>query len=211
MAREEADDIALLEAWRAGDKHAGSLLFRRHYELVHRFFRSKVNASHLGDLIQSTFLACVEGRDRYQGTGAFRSYVLGIAYRLLGRHYRAQRRERARIDFASVSACDLAPSPSRVAVDRDEQRLLLRALRRIPVDHQVILELFYWEGFTAASAAEVLGIPLGTAKSRIRRARQLLHEQLAALAESPALLESTVMDLEGWVRGLREQVGKSDR
>ena len=210
VASEPKDDIALLNAWRGGDKRAGSALFARHYELVHRFFRSKVNASNLGDLIQGTFLACVEARERFQGTGSFRSYILGIAYRMLCRHYRSQRRERARIDFRSVSACDLAPSPSQVVVDRREQRLLLAALRRIPVEYQTVLELFYWEGFTAAASAEVLGIPLGTAKSRIRRARQLLHEQLTALAEGPALLESTVMDLDGWARSLRDRVGQLD-
>ena len=149
------DDNALLDAWRGGDKRAGSALFARHYTLVHRFFRSKVDAPQLGDLIQNTFLACVEGRERYQGSGRFHSYLLGIAYRLLCRHYRASRRERARFDFTTMSACDLAPSPSQVMVARGEQRLLLAALRRIPVDHQVMLELFYWEGFTAAASAEV--------------------------------------------------------
>ncbi len=205
--RSELDDAALLEAWRRGDKRSGSALFARHYKAVHRFFSSKVNASDLGDLIQSTFLACVEASERYRGDGSFRGYLLGIAYRLLCRHYRSRRRERARIDFTSVTAYDLAPTPSQVVADQAEQRLLLAALRRISVEHQTLLELFYWEGLSAGASAAVLGIPVGTAKSRIRRARQLLHAQLEALAASPALLESTIMNLDGWAQGLRERVG----
>lgn len=201
-------DLALLDAWRGGDARAGSALFLRHYTLVNRFFRSKANAPDVADLIQGTFVACIEGRDRYEGTGAFKSYLLGIAFRLLCRHYRSKQRLDARIDFASVSACDLAPSPSEVVAARQEQRLILAALRRIPLEHQALLELIFWEDFTAADAAEVLGIPLGTAKSRIRRAHQLLREQLAALAESPALLATTMTHLDDWARELRVQIGQ---
>ncbi len=201
-------DLALLDAWRGGDRRAGSALFLRHYTLVNRFFRSKANAADVADLIQNTFVACIEGKDRYEGTGAFKSYLLGIAFRLLCRHYRSAQRFSARIDFASVSACDLAPSPSQLVAARQEQRLILAALRRIPLEHQVLLELVFWEDFTAADAAAVLEIPLGTAKSRIRRAHQLLREQLAALAESPAVLATTMTQLDDWARGLREQIGK---
>lgn len=201
-------DLALLDAWRGGDRRAGSALFLRHYTLVNRFFRSKANAADVADLIQSTFVACIEAKDRYEGTGAFKSYILGIAFRRLCRHYRSAQRFAARVDFASVSACDLAPSPSQLVAARQEQRLILAALRRIPLAHQVLLELIFWEDFTAADAAAVLEIPLGTAKSRIRRAQQLLREQLAALADSPAQLATTMTKLDDWARGLREQVGQ---
>jgi RNA polymerase sigma factor (sigma-70 family) len=165
--------------------------------------RPRRRRPHSGHLV-----ACIEGKDRYEGTGAFKSYLLGIAFRLLCRHYRSKQRLDARIDFASVSACDLAPSPSEVVAARQEQRLILAALRRIPLEHQALLELIFWEDFTAADAAVVLGIPVGTAKSRIRRAHQLLREQLAALAESPALLATTMTRLDDWARELRVQIGQ---
>lgn len=203
-------DLELLGAWRGGDGRAGSALFHRHYALVSRFIRSKANATDVADLIQSTFAACIEGKDRYEGAGAFKSYLLGIAFRRLCSHYRSKQRMSARIDFASVSACDLAPSPSEVIAARQEQRLILAALRRIPVEHQTLLELVFWEDFTAAEAAAVLGLPLGTAKSRIRRAHQLLREQLEALADSPVALETTLTWLDDWARGLREKVGRLD-
>lgn len=210
MDHADQSDLALLDAWRGGDRRAGSALFLRHYALVSRFFRSKANAADVADLIQSTFVACVEGQDRYAGAGSFKSYLLGIAFRVLCRHYRSKRRLSARIDFESVSAADLAPSPSEILAARQEERLILAALRRIPLEHQTLLELVFWEDFTAADAAAVLGVPLGTAKSRIRRARQLLAEALAAQAESPALLASTMTRLDDWARGLRTRVGQAE-
>jgi DNA-directed RNA polymerase specialized sigma24 family protein len=56
-----ATDIELLEAWRGGDRRAGEQLFERHYAAVARFFRNKLEFG-VDDLIQRTFLACVEGR-----------------------------------------------------------------------------------------------------------------------------------------------------
>ncbi len=200
------DDIALLAAWRGGDASAGSRLFERHYPAVARFFRTKAPDEALQDLVQKTFLACVEGRDRFRGEAAFRTYLLGIAYRLLYNFYAKRRRERARFDPSTISVHDLGPSPSEVVAARDEQRLVLAALRRIPLEHQAMLELFYWEGMTAAQAAAVVGVPVGTAKSRIRRARQLMRQELERIATTPALLESTLTSLDAWARGLRERL-----
>ena len=51
--------------------------------------------------------------------------------------------------------------------------------------------------------ASILDVPEGTARTRIRRAKQLLEQQLAALAETPQLLQSTVSDLDSWAKHLR--------
>ncbi|MCH9688428.1 MAG: sigma-70 family RNA polymerase sigma factor [Deltaproteobacteria bacterium] len=197
------DDAALLARWRDGDREAGAALFRRHYDVVVRFFVNKVSADEQPDLIQRTFLACVEGRERVRGGDRFRNYLLGIAFRQLYKHYDRRRGERARLDFGTVSVADLDPSPSQVAASQDEQRLLLAALRQIPVEYQVALELVYWEGYSAARLAEVLEVPLGTAKTRIRRGRQLVEAELKVLATSASLHQSVSMDFERWAEGLR--------
>jgi RNA polymerase sigma-70 factor (ECF subfamily) len=197
-------DVALVDAWKSGDPRAGEALFERHYDGVARFFRNKVGDVAANDLIQRTFLACFEGFARYRGEASFRTYVFAIAYNLLCKHFTAQRR--CPIEFGTVSAYDLGDSPSEVMAVRSEQRLLLAALRRIPLEYQALLELHYWEQMTAAEAALALAIPEGTAKTRLRRGRQLLAAELAALADSPALLTSTISDLEAWARELRERV-----
>ncbi|HLT40074.1 MAG TPA: RNA polymerase sigma factor [Enhygromyxa sp.] len=196
------DDAELLEAWRGGDKRAGKLLFERHYDAVHRFFRNKVGAE-APDLVQKTFLGCLESVERYRGEGSFRSWVFAIAYRQLCKHYRSKTSERARFDVGTVSACDLDPSPSRMLAKRREQQLLLEGLRRIPIELQVALELHYWEQMSDAEIARALDMPLGTTKSRIRRGRQLLAERMAELAASPAELQSTLANLAQWAEQLR--------
>ena len=89
---------------------------------------------------------------------------------------------------------------------KEQQKLLLDALRRIPLDYQIALELHYWEGFTAAQTAEVVGLPLGTVKTRLRRGRQLVEAVLEELVQAPELRHSTVSDLDRWAAGLRAQL-----
>ena len=197
-------DRELLESWRAGDRSSGSELFERYYDVAARFFANKVSSEHRQELIQRTFLACVEARDRFRGDSKFSTYLLGIALRQVYKHYDRKRRHAKHFDYQTVSVAALDPSPSKIIAAHDEQRLLLQALRSIPLDYQVILELVYWEGMTAAGAAEVLGLPLGTAKTRIRRGRQLIERELAALESHASLVESTITDLEAWAFGLRD-------
>lgn len=131
-------DEALYAAWRGGDSKAGVLLFERHYLAVARFFRNKVEDD--GDLVQKTFLACLEGKERNRGDSSFRTYVFAVAHNVLYKHLRGKVREGARLDFGLTSVHDLDPTAVTVLARRREERLLLLALRRIPLDHQVLLE-----------------------------------------------------------------------
>ncbi len=198
-------DRELVIAWSSGDAGAGEKLFERHYEGITRFFHTKA-PSHWGELTQRTFLACVEALPTYRKEGSFRAFLFGIAYRQLLRFYRERTRDE-RLDFGVSSVGDLDPSPSVVVAAQEEERHLLEALRHIPIEHQVILELHYWEEMTAKSCGEILGIPLGTAKTRLRRAKQLLEEQLSASIQSKEVLARTLSDLDGWARNLRQQRG----
>ena len=197
-------DDELLESWRAGDQRAGRQLFERHYDALNRFFRNKASLSDAPDLVQRTFLACLESVESFRGDSSFRTWMFAVAYRQLCKHYRSRASEQAHLDFTSVTAMDLEPSPSRIVAQQREQQLLLLALRSIPFEMQVALELHYWEHMSDAEIARALEVPLGTMKSRIRRARQLLAERIAELADSPQVLESTLANLEDWAAQLRE-------
>jgi RNA polymerase sigma factor (sigma-70 family) len=201
------DDAAELEAWRAGDRAAGERLFDRYYEPVARFFVNKVGDAS-PDLIQRTFLACVEGVSRFRGDGSFRSYLFAIAYRQLCLHYRDRAGDR--IDLTSISAVALDPSLSRVLGEREEMRLFLAGLRELPLDLQVVLELHYWEHCTVVEIAAALEIPAGTVKSRLRSGREKLTAIVERLAERPELAASTIHGLETWAREVRERSALDD-
>ena len=200
-----ANDIELLEAWRAGDRQAGSALFERHFDSVCRFFANKVDRD-VDDLVQRTFIACVEGKERFRGQSSFRTYLFGVAHNVLRSHLRKRKREGDRFEIGLSSVFDMGLNPTVLVAQRKEQTLTLQALRRIPLDHQIVLELYYWEDMTAADLAEVLELPEGTVRGRIRRAKKLLEEQLVALADDDAILQSTISGLESWARSLRAKV-----
>ena len=198
-------DAELLQAWREGDRGAGEELFERHFDAVARFFRNKVDRG-IDDLIQRTFLACVESKDRFRGDSSFRTFLFGVAHNVLGKHFRSKKRHGDKIDFGVTSVYEISPSPSVIVAKHREQQVLLQALRRIPLESQVVLELYFWEKLTAAEVAQVVGVPEGTAKTRIRRAKQLLEQEMGKLISSKDQLESTVANLDSWAEGLRDQV-----
>ena len=210
--KEEVDDFALLEAWRGGDRQAGDDLFGRHFTGVYRFFRSKVDDVLAEDLTQATFLGCASGRDRFEKAASFRTYLFCIARNQLFMHFRKKGRADAIFDDKSVSVADLGASPRTLAAARQEQRLLLEALRRIPVDFQIAIELYYWEGLSTPELAAVLEIPEGTVRSRLTRAREHLARQIQTLAESSTQFETTMNDFEHWARSLRAlfSIGTAD-
>lgn len=197
-------DAELLSAWGDGETDAGEMLFERYYPSMIRFFANKV-AGDPADLIQETFIRCLEGRERLRDAAKFRSFLFGIAYNRLKKHYERGRLDGERIDYGSHSAVDLAPGVRTMMCKGAEQTLLLTALRSIPVEHQVVLEMFYWESMTSAAIAESLGEPHGTVRTRIRRARQLLQEQLESLAADPALARRTSSNLDTWAAQLRAE------
>jgi RNA polymerase sigma-70 factor (ECF subfamily) len=169
-----------------------------------RFFRGRFDDG-VPDLVQRTFLGAVQARDRVPAGVAFRAYLLGIAHRQMLMAWRAQRRYDAVFTGGTASAAAVASSPSLAVAKREEQRTLLMALRELPIEHQVLVELYYWEDLGVDEIATILAVPPGTVKSRLHRARMLLREAIAARAASPDLAESTLQDLEGWARSLRTQ------
>lgn len=200
-------DEALFQAWCDGEGAAGEALFDRHFAALHRFFHNKLGStSDADDLVQRTFLGCVEARDRFRGDASFRSYLFGIAHKTLLMHFRGRSRKQDPIDFGTVSVVDLGASPSVRVGQREEERLLLAALRRLPLESQVVIELHYWESMSSAEIGDVLELPAGTVRSRLRRARALLETAIQELGETPAVALSTTRDLEGWAQRLREQL-----
>ncbi len=201
----EPSDGELLTRWRAGDTASGEALFERYYEMVERFFLNKVPGG-APDLVQETFIRCVESRERIRDNDQFRVYMFGIAYHVLSGYLRERYRGDRAVDLSEVSVCDLAPGPGSLVAHRREHRLLIEALRNIPVDEQVILELHYWEQLTTDQMAEVLGIPIGTARGRLQRARARLEQVMQRLAESPQDLASTLARLDDWAAECRARL-----
>jgi RNA polymerase sigma-70 factor (ECF subfamily) len=153
--------------------------------------------------VQDTFLACVQSRDRFRREASFRSFVFATARNTLLYHFRKRRRGGEPIDPEQISVVDLAPGPSVIVAAKQEQRIVLEALRALPLDYQVALELYLWEGLTGPELAEVLGIGETAVRSRLHRAKAELRKQVERFAAQPNVLESTLAGLDDWAAGLR--------
>jgi RNA polymerase sigma-70 factor (ECF subfamily) len=206
----ELTDGELLERWRNNDAASGELLFERYYNMVERFFLNKVNDA-VPDLVQETFTRCVENHQKIRDNRQFRLYIFGIAYNVLNAHLRERYRGGQALNVSEVSVRDLEPGPGTLVVRRREHRLLLEALRRIPVDDQVVLELHYWENLTTEEIAEALGIPVGTARGRLQRARDKLGEVMHHLTESSQDPTTTVACLQDWAEDCRQHLNSYHR
>lgn len=202
-----ADDRHLVLAWKAGDRAAGTTLIRRHLPSLHRFFANKVDApSDVEELVQRTFTACAEGIERFRSEATFRTWMFAIARNVLGLWIRA-RHQRPEVDLDGMSLVDLGAGPSTALAAVREQKLLLQALRRIPLESQTLLELYYWESLSAAKLGEVFGVPEGTIRGRLRAAKLDLRAALDTLAKAGEDIESTAAKLEDWARSLRGREG----
>jgi RNA polymerase sigma-70 factor (ECF subfamily) len=209
VGSDDADE-ALYRRWVAGDRHAGETLIRRYFEPIGRFIATKLSdPSDEQDLISQTFEVCQKTLGKFEERSSFRTYLFGIANNVIRDHIKKKQR-RPQVDFGVTRIADLGPTPSLLLGEEKEQQLLLAALRAIPYDMQVIVELSYFEGMTRHQIAEVLELPPGTVASKLRRAKKALDDEMGKLAASPALFESTQHNLRDWADEIQKQLAAED-
>lgn len=206
------EDWPLWELWKGGDRRAATVLVQRYASLLQRFFRNKVrDKQDVSELVSETMLGCAGALARASGDASFRSFLFGVALNVLRKYIRRQyKRKRELDDFDEVCVDESSDTPSGLVVRQGETRLLVRALRRIPIKFQIVLELQFFEELSGPQISELLGIQLSTVYTNQRRGRQKLQEMIESLADSPAQAQSTLMGLQTWAEEVRGQIGDTD-
>jgi RNA polymerase sigma-70 factor (ECF subfamily) len=171
-------DGTLIERSARGRPDAFVEVVRRHEAAVHAFLARRAGPQAAADLLGEVWLRAFAGRGGYDPAHSdARPWLYGIARNVLRAHWRAAR------DAGPAAAPELAADPWDEVVDRLDSaaraRALLAAVRALPAAEREVLLLVAWEELTPAQAAVVLGVPQGTARSRLHRARAALRLALA--------------------------------
>jgi RNA polymerase sigma-70 factor (ECF subfamily) len=156
-------------------------LFDRHYSELHGFVSRRLGPGLADDVTSETFLIAFDRRRRFAaGSRDARPWLYGIASNLVARHRRAEvRRYRALARVGAAHAAD--GHADRVAIRLDAEALrgrLATALAEIADRDREVLLLVAWAQLSCEEAARALGIPAGTARSRLHRARTLTRAAL---------------------------------
>ncbi|MFF8714645.1 RNA polymerase sigma factor [Streptomyces sp. NPDC015184] len=169
--------------FRSGDRDALGELYDEHAQVLHRYaLRVTGDWAEAEDVVSATFLEAWRSRETLRPDGdGLRPWLLGIATNVMRRDSRARRRretalarvpERGSVpDFADDLVAHLA--------DFEQLRAAHRALGRLRRRDREVFTLVVWEGLDYAAAAEALGVPVGTVRSRLSRARDRLRELTA--------------------------------
>ncbi|CAM05572.1 RNA polymerase sigma-70 factor (ECF subfamily) [Saccharopolyspora erythraea NRRL 2338] len=162
-------------------------LFDEYAAPLHRYLARRTDESVADDLVAETFLAALRHRASYDPERAnVRSWLYGIATNLLRKHLRTELRGlRATARMVRASEVSTAGHESRVAEAVDAHSSvndLAAALAELsPADRDTLL-LTAWGGLDSTEVADVLGIPVGTVRSRIHRVRRQLRKNAPGAA-----------------------------
>jgi RNA polymerase sigma-70 factor (ECF subfamily) len=172
-------DAALWQRAAAGDTAAFGTIFERHSTTVYNYcFRRTGDWSQAEELTAIVFLEAWRRRTQVvlERDEAI-PWLLGVATNVLRNLRRTQRRHRAALDrLPRERVADFAGDVDERLDDERQMRAALRALEKLPRRDQDVLALCAWEGLTYEEAALALGVPVGTVRSRLSRARARLRE-----------------------------------
>lgn len=171
----EKSDFELVGQALSGDSASYGVLFDRYRSAVRGMLncRSKAVAD---DILQETFIKAYLNLDKFNPLYSFPGWLLIIARNLLVDHTRrASRLDPAlSVDAQTAVIASLAPNPEEQAINNQNRRNLERALERLTPAYREILYLRFWSDMPYEAIAEKLGLPLGTVKTQIHRARLAL-------------------------------------
>ncbi|MEM9460393.1 MAG: sigma-70 family RNA polymerase sigma factor [Myxococcota bacterium] len=197
------DDMILLERWRAGDREAGDTLIRRHYGYAYRLARRRLgNDDAAVEATQHAMMVVVHKRDEIDVN--FRAYLAKVVYfSVLSQSKRHEHQPLTE----DVAGADPPRGPSTLMAHREQEKLIVKALRSMSIDDQLVFYYDFVSDKTRGELAELLGVsPKGIYK-RVTRARHRLETLLQSFRDAPAR-PSTLGGLETWLRSLHAKAAR---
>lgn len=150
---------------------------REHYDMVYRFCARRVGVDAAADTAQETFLTAQRALSRFRGASSLSTWLLGIANNECRRTARKRRCEPPTIELTETGSAD---HQEEIIINR---HALQQALGKLSAEHREVVLLHEVEGLSYEEAAVVLGIPVGTVKSRLHHAFANLRKWLSDYQE----------------------------
>ncbi len=178
---EEEQDGALVAAALRGDGEAFAELVRRYDRPVyHLAYRTLHDAEEARDVTQEAFFKAYRSLRTFRPEAKFSTWIFSIAY-----HACCDRlNKRRRFSGEEIQdPVDAAPSPEHQAIALDEARRLRAAIDALPEKYRTVITLYHLQGQQYEEIAQVLGLPMGTVKTHLFRAKEHLRRMLSEREE----------------------------
>lgn len=181
----EQDDVLLVSASKRGDQDAFAQLVQRHqrrvFNLVFRMLQDYEEAS---EITQEAFLAAWQGLPTFRGDARFSTWLHRIAYNSALKQVEQRKRDRA-LQSAMQAEQVIAEAGNEGRMEADleqhaQQEFIRENLATLPTKYRVVLTLRHIQDMTYEEMAEILAVPVGTIKTHLFRARNLLKQRLEA-------------------------------
>lgn len=179
--RAEATDEDLVAAIASGDRQALRELYERHSPwLLVRLRQRCADPTIVHDAVQDTFVAVWKGAGRYDGRGTVAAWVWGIGIRrLIGQFRKAPRPVLPlRLGDDATRADEVLVSAEELVLTQVEHGPLAHAIEALSPELRLVVQATVLDGLTTREAATLLGIPAGTVKTRMMRAKREMREAL---------------------------------
>jgi RNA polymerase sigma-70 factor (ECF subfamily) len=181
------NDAELVQQILAGNENAFRYLVANHQRLVlHIVGRVVKQQEDVEDICQEVFMKVFRKIKKFRGESKLSTWIATIAYNTSITHIRGRGRKQE-VLTDEEARLDLGKTDDRLvqkAVEKEEVKaILLQMIEKLPVQYRTVLTLFHLEEFSYKEVEEITGMPEGTIKSYLSRARKLLKNKLEKVIE----------------------------
>lgn len=188
---EQLTDQALVERVQQGDKKAFNLLVARYQNKVAGLLTRYVPQNDIPDVVQESFIKAYRSLDSFRGDSAFYTWLYRIAVNTAKNYLTAQGRRPPTEDILAEDAESYEMGGNLREMDTPENEMLSNELRKIVFDTinslqedlRTAITLREMEGLSYEDIAEIMACPVGTVRSRIFRAREIIEAKIKSLLQ----------------------------
>jgi RNA polymerase sigma-70 factor (ECF subfamily) len=171
-----ADDRELVRRMALQDQTAMNILYARHNVRVYRFVLRSTRVEATAEVVMNeVFLEAWRKADRFEGRSSVSTWLMAIAHNRAVSRLR-KRSEAALDEGAMEELADCEDTPEVTVQKQSKAQAMRECLEKLSPDHRAIIDLVYYHDKSVAEAAEIVGIPENTVKTRMFHARKNLSE-----------------------------------